>query len=254
MRRRSSRRTAPTSAPSTAPACGSATSSVPAVGPRVLEEPEVRDLISGLFEVRRQANTDTVAPYIAALSSVRLGLIPPRQVEEAMPDAPGIGRGFRPLPVGAGRTRSGRLRRADLPGHRDPRHRRRGQGGGPGPLPAAAGRRVPGPDPGPPAHDPAAGRTGLRLLRGGRRRPGHLRLLRGHPGVPDRLPALLPRCRPPPAGGQLPVPALGGRTRPATSSPTTTGASTRPSDGPRAGSTARRRRRARWPGRVRSPS
>ncbi len=62
--------------------------------PRVLEEPEVRDVISGLFEVRRQANADTVAPYIAALSSVRLGLIPPEQVEEAMPDAPGIGEGF----------------------------------------------------------------------------------------------------------------------------------------------------------------
>jgi DNA helicase-2/ATP-dependent DNA helicase PcrA len=62
--------------------------------PRVLEEPEVRDLLQGLFDIRRQANADTVAPYIAALSSVRLGLIAPAAVEEAIPDAPGIADGF----------------------------------------------------------------------------------------------------------------------------------------------------------------
>ena len=48
----------------------------PAGRPRVLEELEVRDLLQGLFEIRRQANADTVAPYIAALSAVRLGLTP----------------------------------------------------------------------------------------------------------------------------------------------------------------------------------
>ena len=52
---------------------------------------------------------------------------------------------------------------------------------------------------------------GLRLLRGGRRRPGHLRLLGGDARVPHRVPRLLPRCRPPSARGQLPVPSLGGR-------------------------------------------
>ncbi len=62
--------------------------------PRVLEELEVRDVLQGLFDIRRQANADTVAPYIAALSAVRLGLTPPDAVEEAMPDAPGLASGF----------------------------------------------------------------------------------------------------------------------------------------------------------------
>jgi DNA helicase-2/ATP-dependent DNA helicase PcrA len=62
--------------------------------PRVLEEPEVRDVLQGLFDIRRQANADTVAPYIAALSSVRLGLTAPEAVEEAIPDAAGIAAGF----------------------------------------------------------------------------------------------------------------------------------------------------------------
>ena len=43
-------------------------------GWQVLEEPRVRDMVQGVFEVRRQANTDTVLPYIDALSAVRLGL------------------------------------------------------------------------------------------------------------------------------------------------------------------------------------
>jgi DNA helicase II / ATP-dependent DNA helicase PcrA len=62
--------------------------------PRVLEELEVRDLLQGLFPIRRQANTDTVAPYIAALTAIRLGLNPPEAVEEAIPDAAGIAEGF----------------------------------------------------------------------------------------------------------------------------------------------------------------
>ena len=61
---------------------------------RVVEEVEVRDLLSGLFEIRRQANTDTVAPYIEALSAVRLGLDTPEAVEVAMPDAAGLADGF----------------------------------------------------------------------------------------------------------------------------------------------------------------
>jgi DNA helicase-2/ATP-dependent DNA helicase PcrA len=62
--------------------------------PRVLEEPEVRELIQATFDVRRQANIDTVAPYLAALSAVRLGLRSPAEVEEAMPDATGMADGF----------------------------------------------------------------------------------------------------------------------------------------------------------------
>ena len=61
---------------------------------RVLEEPEVRDLVQRVFEVRRQANTDTVAPYLAALSAIRLGLISPAAAEGAFPDAAGIAEGF----------------------------------------------------------------------------------------------------------------------------------------------------------------
>ena len=61
---------------------------------RVLEEPAVRDLVQRLIEVRRQANTDTVAPYLEALSAIRLGLTAPHLVEEAIPDAAGIAEGF----------------------------------------------------------------------------------------------------------------------------------------------------------------
>ncbi len=62
--------------------------------PRVVEEPEVRDVLQGVFEIRRQANADTVAPYIGALSAIRLGLTPPEVVEEESPDAAGIAEGF----------------------------------------------------------------------------------------------------------------------------------------------------------------
>jgi DNA helicase-2/ATP-dependent DNA helicase PcrA len=61
---------------------------------RVMEESGVRDLLQQQIEVRRQANTDTVAPYIEALSAVRLGLTAPDLVEEAIPDAVGFAEGF----------------------------------------------------------------------------------------------------------------------------------------------------------------
>ena len=60
----------------------------------VVDEPRVRALVQQVFEVPRQANADTVAPFIGALSAVRLGLRDPREVEEAMPDAAGVGEGF----------------------------------------------------------------------------------------------------------------------------------------------------------------
>jgi len=63
---------------------------------RVFEEPAVRELLQRHIEIRRQANTDTVAPYLAALSSIRLGLNSPEVVEEADPDASGIAQGFEP--------------------------------------------------------------------------------------------------------------------------------------------------------------
>jgi len=61
---------------------------------RVLEEMGVRDLIGELFEVKRQANTDTTAPFLAALSLIRLGLVGPGAAEEAYPDASGVAEGF----------------------------------------------------------------------------------------------------------------------------------------------------------------
>ena len=47
-----------------------------------------------VFEVRRQANTDTVLPYIDGLSAVRLGLTSPAPVEDEIPDARGLASGF----------------------------------------------------------------------------------------------------------------------------------------------------------------
>jgi DNA helicase II / ATP-dependent DNA helicase PcrA len=69
-----------------------------ALGPsgqvRVLEEMAVRDLVGELFEVKRQSNTDTTAPFLAALSLIRLGLVSPEAAEEAYPDAAGVADGF----------------------------------------------------------------------------------------------------------------------------------------------------------------
>lgn len=61
---------------------------------RVLEEPQARDLVQRTFEVRRQANADTVQPYLDGLSAIRLGLTSPTQVEEEIPDARGLAAGF----------------------------------------------------------------------------------------------------------------------------------------------------------------
>lgn len=61
---------------------------------KVLEEPQVRDLIQRVYEVRRQSNTDTVQPYLDALAAVRLGLASPAAVEEQIPDARGLAEGF----------------------------------------------------------------------------------------------------------------------------------------------------------------
>ncbi|HEX7443039.1 MAG TPA: ATP-dependent helicase, partial [Acidimicrobiales bacterium] len=66
----------------------------PAGPVRVVDEMGVRDLIGELFEVKRQANTDTTAPFLAALSLIRLGLVSPAAAEEAYPDASGIADGF----------------------------------------------------------------------------------------------------------------------------------------------------------------
>ena len=179
----------------------------------VVDEPRVRALVQQVFDVPRHVNTDTVAPYIAGLSAIRLGLRSPGEVEEAMPDADRPGRRVHPLPAGARRRPPPRLRRPDLPGPRGAAGRPGGPGAGAVPRPGAAGRRVPGPDAGPRPAAPAAVRPRLRLLRGGRRRPGDLRLRRRRPRLPPRLRPVLPGSVGAGPGGQLPVPAGGGRGR-----------------------------------------
>ncbi|HXA32542.1 MAG TPA: ATP-dependent DNA helicase UvrD2 [Acidimicrobiales bacterium] len=60
----------------------------------VLDEAGARDLVGSVFEIRHRANTDTVVPYLEALSAIRLGLIDPDQAEETFPDAAGLADGF----------------------------------------------------------------------------------------------------------------------------------------------------------------
>ncbi|MGI8939764.1 MAG: UvrD-helicase domain-containing protein [Iamia sp.] len=59
--------------------------------PPVIDEREVRRLLDGLLPRRqRRANTDPVAPYLEALTEVRLGLRPPDRVESDRGDVPGF--------------------------------------------------------------------------------------------------------------------------------------------------------------------
>ena len=65
---------------------------------RVLAEPDARRAVEEVFPIprRRLANTDPVAPYIDALTVVRLGLTDPGAVEEMRDDVPGLAAGFEP--------------------------------------------------------------------------------------------------------------------------------------------------------------
>ncbi len=59
--------------------------------PPVIDEREVRRLLDGLLpRRRRQANTDPIAPYLEALTEVRLGLRSPGEVEDERGDVPGL--------------------------------------------------------------------------------------------------------------------------------------------------------------------
>ena len=62
--------------------------------PQVLEEPAARELVQRVFDVRRQSNADTVAPYLDGLSVVRLRLLAPQVAEEMVPDAAGLAERF----------------------------------------------------------------------------------------------------------------------------------------------------------------
>ncbi|HEX3948136.1 MAG TPA: ATP-dependent helicase, partial [Acidimicrobiales bacterium] len=61
---------------------------------QVFDELRARAAVEQVFEIRRQANTDTVAPYLEGLSAIRLGLSAPGEAEEQFPDAAGLAGGF----------------------------------------------------------------------------------------------------------------------------------------------------------------
>ena len=56
-----------------------------------IEETEVRRILSGLVSFPRRAETDPAAPWIEALSRLRLGLADPDTVEEEVGDVSGLG-------------------------------------------------------------------------------------------------------------------------------------------------------------------
>ncbi len=63
--------------------------------PTVLDERSARDLVRSVVpKVKRRANTDPIAPYLEALSLVRLGLLDPDEVEAGRDDVPGLGPAF----------------------------------------------------------------------------------------------------------------------------------------------------------------
>ena len=61
---------------------------------RVLNEMDARKLVEATFDIRRRSNTDVLAPYLEALSAIRLQLMEPGVAEGVFPDAAGIGDGF----------------------------------------------------------------------------------------------------------------------------------------------------------------
>ncbi|HEX2119033.1 MAG TPA: ATP-dependent DNA helicase UvrD2 [Acidimicrobiales bacterium] len=61
---------------------------------RVVEEREARNIVQSLVKIPRRANADPVAPYLEALSAIRLGLLDPVAAENRFPDASGISVAF----------------------------------------------------------------------------------------------------------------------------------------------------------------
>ena len=61
---------------------------------RIAEEPFCRDVLSGLVRTARKVGTDPLAPYLDALATIRLGLVPPEKAEDMHPDAAGIAAAF----------------------------------------------------------------------------------------------------------------------------------------------------------------
>jgi len=60
----------------------------------VIEERETRNIVQSLVKIPRKANADPVAPYLEALSAIRLGLLDPVAAETRFPDAAGVSVAF----------------------------------------------------------------------------------------------------------------------------------------------------------------
>ncbi|MBA3267487.1 MAG: ATP-dependent helicase, partial [Acidimicrobiia bacterium] len=65
-----------------------------ASNPRVIEEREARGLVERVVKVRHRTNADPLAPYLDALSLIRLGLVEPAEAEARIPDATGVAEAF----------------------------------------------------------------------------------------------------------------------------------------------------------------
>jgi DNA helicase II / ATP-dependent DNA helicase PcrA len=61
---------------------------------RIADEPFCREVLSGLVKTARKVGTDPLAPYLDALATIRLGLVPPEKAEDLHPDAAGIAAAF----------------------------------------------------------------------------------------------------------------------------------------------------------------
>jgi len=61
---------------------------------RVAEEPFCREVLSSLVKTARKVGSDPLAPYLDALATIRLGLVPPEKAEDIHPDAAGIAAAF----------------------------------------------------------------------------------------------------------------------------------------------------------------
>ena len=61
---------------------------------RIADEPFCREVLSGLVKTARKVGTDPLAPYLDALATIRLGLVPPEKAEDFHPDAAGIAAAF----------------------------------------------------------------------------------------------------------------------------------------------------------------
>ena len=180
----------------------------------LIDEWEMRRRIEALVPVKPRANTDMYAPYLDALSEVRLGLVDPNVVEAQRDDVAGFGAMFDEyrdkLHADRAIDHDEQIYGAIEVLLRAPDVRARV----PARSPPSARRRVPGPHARATAAAAARRRARVRRVRRRRRRPGDLRLRGRRSRVPHQLRPLLPRRHPSRAGDELPLPGAGRRRHP----------------------------------------